>query len=178
MTVAVTLVVAMDEQGLIGRGGDLPWRLPADLARFKRITLGHPILMGRKTWESIGRALPGRTNLVLTRRADFSPAGVVVVSTPEDAVRRAGECPGGEELMVIGGAQIYEIFLPLAQRLQVTRVEGRFEGDVFFPAWNPGEFECVAEETRPADARNPHAVTFQTWERLRRPPARIHSPRS
>ncbi|HGY90096.1 MAG TPA: hypothetical protein ENK43_02870, partial [Planctomycetes bacterium] len=79
MTASVTLVVAMDEQGLIGCGGDLPWRLPADLARFKRLTMGHPILMGRKTWESIGRPLPGRTNMVLTRRTDFAPEGVVVV---------------------------------------------------------------------------------------------------
>ncbi len=178
MTSAVTLVVAMDERGLIGRGGDLPWRLPADLARFKRLTMGHPILMGRKTWQSIGRPLPGRTNIVLTRRTDFSPEGVVVVSAPEEALERAEGFPGGEELMVIGGAEVYRLFLPGAQRLQITRVDGRFEGDVFFPDWNPDEFELVSEERREADERNPHAVTFQTWERLRRPPPRIHFPRS
>ncbi|HGY90031.1 MAG TPA: dihydrofolate reductase [Planctomycetes bacterium] len=178
MTASVTLVVAMDEQGLIGCRGDLPWRLPADLARFKRLTMGHPILMGRRTWESIGRPLPGRTNMVLTRRTDFAPEGVVVVGALEEALDRAGGFPGGEELMVIGGAEVYRLFLPRATRLQLTRVDGRFEGDVFFPHWNPADFELLAEERRDADEKNPHAMTFQTWERLRRPPAGIHSPRS
>lgn len=158
----LTLVAAMDRNRLIGAGNTLPWRLPADLAHFRRITLGHPVLMGRRTFESIGRPLPGRRNLVLTRDAGFRPPGVEVFASLETAL--AG-CVESRELMVIGGASVYLRTLDWAQCLRLTLIDHTFAGDTWFPAWDPRRWRETAREDHPADARNPYPYSFVTLER-------------
>lgn len=159
----ITLVVAAAENDVIGRDGALPWHLPADLARFKRATLGHPVLMGRRTHESIGRPLPDRTNIVLTRRPGYEAPGCTVVHGLDDAIR-AGEATGSDELMVIGGAAIYASMLPVADRILLTRVHAELEGDTRFPELGPG-WEEHARERREPDDRNPYPLTFITLTR-------------
>lgn len=160
----VTLVVAVAENGVIGREGGLPWRLPADLQRFKALTLGKPVLMGRRTFESIGRALPGRHNIVLTRQRTAGPvvAGVTVVHDWDAALAAAGEAA---EVMVIGGAEIYAMALPHAQRIELTRVHARIDGDTHFPELDAATWITRHSETHAADERHPHAMTFLTLER-------------
>jgi dihydrofolate reductase len=161
---SISIVAAMDRNRLIGRGNALPWRLPADLARFKAITWGHPILMGRRTFESLGRALPGRTNIVLTRDPAYRAEGAVVVRGLDQALDAAGEA---EEVFVIGGASFYAQCLPLAQRLYLTRVDAELEGDAWFPSFDEDEWREVAREVHDADARNPHPYAFVVLERRR-----------
>lgn len=159
----ITLVVATDEAGLIGNQGDLPWRLPGDLRRFRKITMGHPIVMGRTTFDSIGRALPGRTNIVLTRREDFTAPDVLVAHSLEDALALGSAAEGGEEMMIIGGAQIYEQMLPRATHLCRTLVHHRFEGDCWFPTPDPQQWSLERERHFPADEKNAYACTLQWW---------------
>lgn len=164
MTMHISLIVALAENGVIGRDGDLPWRLPDDLKRFKALTTGHHILMGRKTWESLPRPLPNRVNLVLSRQPDFSPAGAIVFSTIHRAIDHARA--GGEtELFIIGGEAIYRLALPVAHRLYLTRVHARVEGDVRFPPFDQKHFRLIERTTHPADERHEHAFTFETLER-------------
>lgn len=158
----ITLVVAMDDSGVIGRGGGLPWRLPNDLKFFKRITMGKPILMGRRTHESIGRPLPGRDNLVLTRDPTYAAEGCRVVHDLDEALAAA---EGAGELMVIGGAEVYKRCLPLADRIWLTRVHGRFEGDTHMPALDPADWHETWRETHPADDKNPYPHSFVLLER-------------
>ena len=159
----LTVIAAVAENGIIGRQGDLPWRLPADLKRFRRLTTGHAILMGRKTWESIGRPLPGRTSIVLTGRAEYPlPEGVLRAGSLDEALALV---PGEDEVFVIGGEALYAEALPRADRLQLTRVHASPSGDARFPAFDPSEWTLRSEERHEADERNPHAVTFRTWER-------------
>jgi dihydrofolate reductase len=157
----VTLVVAVADNGVIGRDGALPWRLPEDLRRFKAQTLGKPVLMGRRTFESIGRALPGRLNLVLTRdalwRPDPAAGAVTVVYDWPGALRAAGEAP---ELMVIGGAEIYALALPSAGRVLLTRVHAAVDGDTRLPPFGPADWVEVACERHAADERNPIDMSF------------------
>lgn len=154
----------MDRNRVIGKDGELPWRLPNDLKRFKRLTQGHPILMGRKTWESIGRPLPGRLNLVLTRDPAFQAEGVEVVRSPEEALEKTGDRPW---LFVIGGEHVYGAFLPRAERLYLTRVDAETEGgDAFFPEWDPAWFEEVSREAFPADDRHDCAYTFLEYAKV------------
>jgi dihydrofolate reductase len=160
----VVLVVAATDAGVIGRDGALPWHLPADLRRFKAMTLGKPILMGRRTFDSIGRPLPGRTNLVLTRSRDWHADGVVVVRSFEEALQRAAGAP---ELMVIGGAELYRLALPSARRIELTRVHADVPGDTFLPPFSRDEWREVAREDHPADERNAFSVSFVTLERVR-----------
>jgi len=162
----LTLVVAAADNGVIGRDAGLPWRLPEDLRRFKATTIGKPILMGRRTYESIGRALPGRLNLVLTRSPQWSAPGVVVVHTLAAALAAAAGAP---ELMVIGGAEIYRLVLPHAQRILLTRVHAELDGDTFFPDPTALEWREAAREEHPADERHPYAMSFVTLERRARP---------
>lgn len=152
----LTAIVALDEHMLIGRDGDLPWRLPADLKRFKARTMGKPILMGRTTYESIGRPLPGRQNIVLTRQPDLVIEGCDVVKSLDQALDAAGSA---EEIMVIGGEQIYALCMPRLDRLAVTLVHGVFDGDTWFPALELGEWEIIDRNRFEADERNPHAQT-------------------
>ncbi len=148
----LVLIVAMDRNRIIGKNNQLPWRLSADLKAFKQRTLGSPILMGRKTWESIGRPLPGRKNLVMTRQNDFVADGAVVVHSVEEAL---GQITESERLFVIGGEEIYRICLPQADRLILTFVDTAVEGgDASFPAWEPESFTQISEQHFSADDRN------------------------
>jgi dihydrofolate reductase len=163
-TAAVELVVAAAENDVIGRGNRLPWHLPADLRHFKSLTVGKPVLMGRKTYESIGKALPGRMNIVLSRAADFSPGDCVVAKSLDDARRAAG---ASAALMVIGGADIYRQCLPLASRIHLTLVHARIEdGDTLFAAWRGKEWEASSCERHAADDKNAYAYSFITLERV------------
>jgi dihydrofolate reductase len=157
------LVVAAAENDVIGRGNELPWHLPADLRHFKSLTLGKPVLMGRKTYESIGKALPGRTNIVLSRSEEFSPRDCVVVNTLEAARLAAG---AQSALMVIGGAEIYRQCLPLAVRIHLTLIHARIEdGDTMFAGWRGPEWEEISRERHEADDKNAYAYSFITLER-------------
>lgn len=162
----LAMIVAVSENSVIGDGGNLPWHLPADLIRFKRITMGHPIIMGRRTFESIGRLLPGRTTVIVTRRADFQQPGAVVVNSIEKALAAVKH----EDLsFVIGGGEIYQQFLAWVTRVFVTRVHAEVPGDTFFPDIgldNPRLWNLVESETHPPDERNLYSYTFQTYQKL------------
>jgi dihydrofolate reductase len=158
----LTLVVAVAENGVIGAGNCLPWYLPADLKHFRTLTLGKPVVMGRKTFESIGKPLPQRRNLVLTRSRDFAASGVEVMRSLEEAVAAAGDAA---ELMVIGGADVFRLALPQAQRIHLTRVHAPIAGDTRFPNVTWSEWHEVARSTHPADEKNAYAMTFLTLER-------------
>ena len=164
----IVLVVAVADNGVIGRDGDLPWRLPSDLKRFKQLTLGKPVLMGRKTWDSIGRPLPGRPNIVITRDPAFSAPGATVVSSLDAAIavaRREAETLGVDEICVIGGGQIYAQAFDRADILHVTHVAAAVDGDTRFPAIDPRLFEKVVEEPIPQGEKDSHAMRFVTWRR-------------
>lgn len=140
----------------------MPWHLPADLAWFKQNTLGKPIVMGRKTWDSIGRALPGRRNLVISRDATFQPAGAERVDSPDAALVAVADVP---EVMIVGGAQIYQHFLARADRLYLTLIDADFAGDTFFPDYNLHQWRELDRVNRPADAKNPYPYSFLILER-------------
>jgi len=160
----LTAVVAASDNDVIGRDNALPWHLPADLAYFKRVTMGKPMLMGRKTFESIGRPLPGRRNLVLSRQG-FSAPGVETVATVEEACERV---TGAPELMVIGGAEVFRLAMPYLDHLHLTRVHTDVEGDVFLPPLAAGEWREVRREDHPADDRNAIAMSFIEMQRVSR----------
>lgn len=164
----VSIIVAADERGGIGRAGGLPWHLPEDLRRFKALTLGKPIVMGRKTWDSIGRPLPGRRSLVVSRQAGFAAAGAEVFDSLEAALRAAADA---QETCVIGGAEIYRQALPCTDVIHLTRVHAVVDADTHLPRLDPGEWEEVAREDRAADERHAHAFSFITLRRLRNPVA-------
>ncbi|HYF21758.1 MAG TPA: dihydrofolate reductase [Caulobacteraceae bacterium] len=166
---ALALVVARARNGVIGRGGGLPWRLKSDLALFKRNTMGKPVIMGRKTWESLPlRPLPGRLNLVLTRDGGFEPKGAVACERLEEALEIAREQAredGVGEICVIGGSALFELALPRARRLYLTEVEAEPEGDVVFPAFDEDAWTEVARETHPAGPQDDHPFVFRLLER-------------
>ena len=156
------LVVARARNGVIGRGNQLPWHLPDDLKYFKRLTTGLPILMGRRTWDSIGRPLPGRQNIVLTQQRNFAPAGAHVAHTLDAAIEAAGAV---EALRVIGGAEVFRLCLARAAVIYLTEVDADVEGDAYFPAIDPNEWQERAREPHPADERNAFPYAFVTLER-------------
>ena len=158
----VSIIAAMDRNRLIGNENQLPWRLPADLAHFKRVTMGKPVIMGRKTYESIGRPLPGRTNIVLTRAADFTAQGVVVAPSLQQALDCAS---AADEVMIIGGGTIYQLALPIADRLYLTWIDHSYEGDAWFPDFDTEQWRVVAREEHAADQKNPSDYSFVTYER-------------
>ena len=158
----VSIIAAMDRNRLIGKRNQLPWHLPADLAHFKKVTMGKPIIMGRKTFESIGRPLPGRTNIVLTRSVDFSAEGVSIVASLEQALALAA---AEDEAVIIGGSSIYELALPQVDRLYLTYIENSFEGDAWFPDFDLGQWQIVASEEHSADKKNPCDYRFVTYQR-------------
>ena len=161
MTAVIELVVAASENDVIGRANKLPWHLPADLRHFKSLTLGKPILMGRKTYESIGKALPQRTNIVMSRSAQFAPGDCRVVDSVQDACAIAGQL-----LMVIGGAEIYRQCLPLASRIHLTLVHTRIEdGDTYFCDWRRAPWRETARQRFEADEKNACAYSFICLER-------------
>lgn len=164
----ISLVVAMDRNRLIGADNGLPWRLPADLKHFKRTTMGHPMVMGRRTWESIGRALPGRTSIVVTGRPDYAAPGALVVDSLA-AARQAAGATG--ELMIIGGARLFEQVLGDADRIYLTEIHAAFEGDAYFPELGD-EWMCVSRADHRRDERNPFDYSFLVLERVpEAPPA-------
>ena len=158
----LSAVVAASENDVIGRDNALPWHLPADLAHFKRLTLGKPVLMGRRTFESIGRPLPGRLNLVLSRHG-FQAEGAVTVASLEEAIARAGEAP---EMMVIGGSALFELAMPHLDTIYLTRVHARIPGDTFMPPLDPADWRMVSQEFRAADERNALALSFIELARI------------
>lgn len=163
----IDLIAALDRNRAIGRDNAMPWHLPDDLKRFKALTLGKPVLMGRKTAESLGRALPGRRNLVLTRNGRAPFAGMETVASLDDA-RVMARVDGASELCVIGGGELYALALPLATRMHLTRIDAAIEGaDAFFPAFDTAEWRVVARETHPADAKHAFAFEFVDYERIR-----------
>ena len=161
--------VARARNGVIGKDGGLPWRLPGDLAFFKKATMGKPVIMGRKTWDSLPlKPLPGRLNIVLSRDGSFEPHGAVVCENFSSAVqiaREQAEDDGVDEVCVIGGAALFEAALPRAKRLYLTEVEAQVEGDTFFPAFDEADWREVRREHHPADEKNQYAFTIRELEK-------------
>lgn len=158
----VSIIVATDRNRLIGRDNELPWHLPADLKHFRAITMGKPIVMGRRTHESIGKPLPGRSNIVITRDRSYQAPGCTVVHSVEAALAAAEHA---EEIMVIGGARLYEQLLPWAHRIYLTRIDHEFEGDSWFPEWQHGQWQEVERQDYAPDERNPYHYSFLILER-------------
>ncbi len=159
----VSLIAALADHRVIGSDNRLPWKLPADLRHFKALTLHKPIIMGRKTWESLPGLLPGRQHIVISRNRDYLAEHCLVAQSPEQAIRAAGAV---DEVMVIGGAEIYRRMLPLATRMYLTFVRAQFKGDVFFPGWDAAEWVEARREEHAADAANPYEYSFVTLERM------------
>ena len=158
----ISLVVAMARNRVIGRDNALPWRLAADMAHFKQVTMGHPIVMGRRTYESIGKALPGRKNIVVSRNRDFQAPGCTVVPTLEAAWRAAGDA---DEVCVIGGTSLFEEALPVADVIHLTEVEADVEGDTYFPSFDRSEWRETDVARHPTDARNLYPTRILRLER-------------
>ncbi|MCM1300404.1 MAG: dihydrofolate reductase [Alistipes senegalensis] len=157
----ISMIVAVAENGVIGDRNALLWHIAEDLRRFKTLTTGHPVVMGRKTYESLGRPLPNRRNVVITRR-DVEIAGCEVVHSLDEALALF---PADEEVFIIGGAQIYAEALPVADRFYLTRVHHNYEGDTRFPDWNPAEWRLTEAESVPCGAEYPYPFTFEVYER-------------
>ena len=153
----ISIIAGMDNNRLIGQGNRLPWRLPADMKHFRRHTLGKPVLMGRKTFESIGKPLPQRTNIILTHDLNYRAEGCIITHSIEEALNAA---TGSEEIMIIGGASIYDLFFPLTNRLYLTYVHDCFQGDVYFPAFDLADWQEVKRVDRQPDKKNPHPYSF------------------
>ena len=161
----LSLIAAVADNRVIGRAGQLPWRLPADLARFREQTWGHHVVVGRRTWESIDRLLPGRTVVVLSRDPGYRAAGVATAGSLDEALRLAGSDP---EVFVAGGAELFAQALPLADRLYLTRVHAEVEGDALFPELDPAAWQLVAREEHAADQANRYPLSFLRYELLDR----------
>lgn len=156
-------IVAYAENRVIGKDNDLIWHLPDDLKHFKRHTAGRTIIMGRKTWDSLGgRPLPKRRHIVITRKEDFVAEGAEVVHSLEDAIALAQH---EDEVFIVGGAQIYELSLPYLDVLEITEIHASPEGDAYFPVWNSEEFELVADVHHPTDENHEFSFNFKTWKR-------------
>jgi dihydrofolate reductase len=164
--VKLSIIAAVADDRVIGRDNDLPWHLPADLKRFKSLTMGHHILMGRKTFQAIGRSLPGRVMVVISRRGLEVPEGVQVARSLEEAVETARQA-GEEEAFVVGGGEIYRQSLPHAQRMYLTRVHARFAGDTRFPEFDEFEWRLESKEDREPDDQNAYSYSFLVYERRR-----------
>ena len=158
----ISLIVAMSRNRVIGNKGEIPWKLPADMKRFRALTMGKPIVMGRKTFESIRKVLPGRLNIIMTRDRSFIAQGCHIVFSRDEAIAAAD---GATEMMIIGGGGIYKEFLPLAHRLYLTVIDVDLEGDAFFPEINIGEWDERLNEAHNPDEKNPHAYRFITLEK-------------
>lgn len=163
---AVSLIVAVSSNGIIGRDGALPWHLPADLKHFKKTTMGHHLIIGRRTWEEVGEPLPGRTMVVVTRSRDFAPKGAQVVRSVEEALELAA---ADDEPFIGGGSQIYRIALArdLVDRIYLTRIQAEVDGDTHFPEIDFSDWELVSEEHHEADEKNEFAYSFLVYERVR-----------
>ena len=167
----IAIVVAVAENGIIGRDGGLPWRLPSDLKRFKALTMGKPIVMGRKTWDLLGGVLPGRPHIVISRRRDFAAEAVETAGSLDEALAKAARAArdiGAGEICIIGGGEVYAQTLPRADRLYVTHIEAAIDGDARFPRIEPALWGPVREERVPADERNSHTTRFVEYRRVGR----------
>jgi dihydrofolate reductase len=158
----ITLICAMAEHGVIGRENRLLWKLPDDMVYFRKTTLKHTVIMGRKTYESIGNALPKRRNIVLTRQTQFSPNDCEIVTSVEEALVL---CQGEETVFVIGGAEVYRLFLPMANRLLITHLHHTWDGDAFFPQWDEKEWIASSERVGITSLANPYLFTFREYKR-------------
>ena len=158
----ISLIVAIGENRVMGYKNRLPWNLPSELKYFRETTKGKPVIMGRRTFESIGRPMPERLNIIVTRDKDYKAAGCVVVNNKEDAIKAA---KGSNEIMVIGGAEIYKLFLPIANRLYITKVHGAFNGDTYFPKFNENEWAKSKEKFVEEDNENKYSYTIMVLER-------------
>lgn len=168
----ISLVVAVAENGIIGADGTLPWRMSSDMRLFRRLTMGKPVIMGRRTFESLAKPLDGRDNIVLSSDPAFAPEGVSVVATPTDALTLArilAQTRGADEIMVIGGAGVFRAVLPAADRIYWTEVHASPAGDVSFPPFEPGEWREVSREALERGPKDEHAATLKVLERVRRP---------
>jgi dihydrofolate reductase len=161
----ISLVVAAASNNAIGKDGQMPWHLPNDMKHFKNVTWGMPVVMGRKTFESLGKALPGRKNIVITRQEGWTADNTVVVKSLEDALFVAGQTDA-QEVMVIGGGEIYKAYFEKAKRIYMTRVEATPEADTFFPAIDGKQWQLISQRNHEADEKNPFNYSFQQWERL------------
>ena len=162
----ISLIAAVAKNRVIGNKNKLPWHLPADFAHFKKITAGHPVIMGKNTFLSIGKPLPNRTNIVLAEKG-YEANGCIVAHTIPDAVARAAQMPNSDEVFVIGGASVYAQILPRANRLYLTFIDHEFNGDAYFPEWNKDEWREVSREPHAADRANPFPYAFVALERTR-----------
>ncbi len=163
----VSLIAAVAANGVIGRGGRIPWRIPADLRYFKRVTMGHPVIMGRKTLDSLPAPLSGRTNIVLTRNPSFARPGVLAAGAPDPALGLARGAEGGDEVFIMGGAEVYALFLPLADRLYITEIGMDIPGDAFFPPLAESEWRRERSQPGPVSGADcpPYAFTLYTRKR-------------
>jgi dihydrofolate reductase len=159
----ISIIAALASNGSIGLDNRLPWHLPEDLAHFKRTTLGHHLLMGRKTWDSVGRPLPGRKIVVITRQKLVLPEGVRLASSIEGALNQVTQ---EDEIFVAGGAEIYRQTLDLADRMYLTRIHQDFPGDTFFPEFDESDWELVSRVDRDEDERNPYSFSFLTYDKI------------
>ncbi|WP_308862357.1 dihydrofolate reductase [Paenibacillus radicis (ex Xue et al. 2023)] len=164
----ISMIYAMDEQGGIGIDNKIPWRLPEDMAFFRRTTTGHTVLMGRKTFESVGsKPLPKRRNVILTRDTSFTAEGCEVVHTVEAALELIGSGDAEEELFVIGGAEVYNLFMPHADRLYITEINHQFQADAFMPGIDKSQWKAASRVKGVKDEKNPYDYEFVTYERIR-----------
>jgi dihydrofolate reductase len=164
----VTFVVAVAENGVIGRNGQMPWRMPTDLKRFRKVTMGKPVVMGRKTYESVGKLLDGRDNIVVTRQAGFAAPGIHVAGSIEDALalaRRLGSARNADEIAVIGGAEIFRAALPFADRIYLTIVKARPEGDIILEPFDAAQWRETSRETLPQSANDQFPADFVVLDR-------------
>lgn len=161
----IALVVAAATNNVIGKDNHLVWHLPNDMKFFKNVTWGFPVIMGRKTFEELGKALKGRINIVITRQADWSAADVLKSNDLDDAISKAKETHA-KKFFVIGGGEIYKQAMPIAQTIYITRVHGEFEGDTYFPEIDPREWQLVSNEDFPVDEKHAFAYSFQVWKRV------------
>lgn len=158
----ITLIAAAAENNALGKDNAMLWHLPDDFKRFKEITTGHYIIMGRKTFESFPKPLPNRTHVIITRQKGYAPAGCIVVDSMENAI---AACPKDEDIFIIGGGEIYNLGMPFADTIELTRVHDSFEADAFFPEINRNEWELISEEYHPSDEKHKVDFSFQTFAR-------------
>lgn len=159
----ISFLWAQDQNGLIGRNNDLPWRIPAELKYFKETTMGHAIVMGRKTYESIGKPLPGRTNIVLTRDSNYRQEGCLIFHSKEDLLKWSKE--SNFEVFITGGSEIFRLFMEEADQLYVTKIYETFEGDTYFPELDWSDWTLVSSKKGPKDEKNPYDYEFQVYKR-------------
>lgn len=161
----ISFIVAMDENRVIGKNNQLPWHLPEDLKYFKRVTMGHPIVMGRKTFDSIGRPLPGRENIIITRNNEFKNESCTVFHSMEQLLQYCQD-HSNEEYFVIGGAEVFKQLISFVDRLYITFINEQFEGDTFFPTIDMNEWELISREQGLQDEKNPYRYEFLIYEKL------------